>query len=992
MKTIKNQKIKVENKTENISISKNYKIAVPFLLLTLIIIFSFNVSDVAAAQGTNYNTPVKLNLESTSTIIGVNNQKPTSTANTINSNSISNSKTIQNSPDPRIYKNGDPVDRGHGIDYPYPTIAAAIADAQSGDTIMLESGQTFYESGFYITKNLDFNVLNNGFATIDAQKSNQIFHVYSGVTVNLQNIVLKNGNAGYGSAIENYGTMNIKNCNFTGNSASASGGVIYNSGTVNINNCSFTGNSAAWGGAVWSEGTAAIDGCNFQGNTASSNGGAIRNWGTMTVKFSRIVGNTAPDADLSNTYYGTTTAINNWWGSNSNPSGRISVESGFVTYNPWIILTIRSNHINVSNGGTSTLTADLCHDSTYNPANPDASYLDPANGHVPDGIPIAFNTAWGTITDSSLTTKDGSVTATFNANGPGYTPSTDVYASADNEQNTFTTINIQKKTTITIANYAHGTRGHTVDLTAHVFDVDTNNVNEGQVRFNVGSASPVVANVHNGYATYSGWPIPSDWDIKQYTITATYLGTDYYDTSSGQSFLIVEPKTTTTKVDPARGTRGHTVDLVAKVVDSDDSLVDEGQVMFTVGSAPPVMADVHGGVATYKNWLIPSNWASVRYNLEAIYMGTTNYLSSADENSLVVDPKTTTTTVDPAHNFAGHLVNLTAHVVDSDGNPVNEGLVQFNNGFIAAIVHNGVASFTNWMIPNKWKTGNYDIVATFLGTTNYKISTNKNTLTVDPTPTTIKMNDVSGNKGETVNLTALLEDGTNHHFLGDKTVKFYVNGTFVGASVTNYAGIALLPYKITENHGYYYIDAVFGGDDIFNGSSGGANLDVHQSNLYVTVKTSNSHPNIGEKIYLIFKVGNRGPDTANNVVFTFKVPDGMQFIGVNVDNGSYTYNAESRTVTWTIGDVPVGDPKLVMGLKVLKAGNYTIKPGLSTSTYDPNLAINIGNVNVNVSNGNSSKPVVHGQTVPMQPTGTPVLPLLLGVLITIAGLVTTRKN
>lgn len=990
MKKITNQKNKQENNFKNTKTNKA-KITIPFLLLTLMLIFAFNINDVSAAQGTNYNVPTKLNSAQTSIVADVNSQKTTTTNNNIY-NSKSNLKNNQKSPDPQIYRNGVPIGRGgHDPGYEYPSIAAAVADALSGDTIMLESGQTFLENGFYISKNLDFNVFNNGFATIDAQHSNNIFYVDPGVTVNLQNLVLMSGNSGYGGAIMNYGTMNINNCNFTGNAASASGGVIFNSGTVNFKNCSFTGNSAEWGGAVWSEGTAVIDGCNFQGNSASLNGGAIRNWGTMNIKYSRIVSNTAPDADISNTNSGTLTAINNWWGSNSNPSGRISVESGSVTYNPWIILTIKSNPKNVVNGGTTALTADLCHDSTYNPANPNASYLDPANGHVPDGIPIAFNTAWGTITDSSLTTKDGSVTATFNANGPGYTQSTDVYASSDNEQNTFATINIQK-ITITIVNYAHGTRGHTVDLTAHVFDVDGINVNDGQVRFTVGSSSPVLADVHNGYATYSGWMIPSDWDVKQYTITATYIGTGDYGTSTGQSFLIVEPKTTTTKVDPAWGARGHTVDLVAKVVDSDGALVNEGQVMFNVGSAPPVMAYVHNGVATYSGWLIPSNWASVKYNLVAIYMGTTNYLSSADQNALVVDPKTTTTTVDPASNFVGHMVDLTAHVVDSDGKPVNEGLVQFNMGnaqYIVAVLHNGVATFTNWMIPNNWKPGSYDILATFLGTINYKISTNKNTLTVDPTPTTIKVSDVYGNKGETVNLTALLEDATNGHFVGGKTVKFYINRTFVGAAVTNFAGIAQLPYKITENHGYYYIDAVFGGDDAFSGSSGGANLDVQQSDLYVTVKTSNSNPKIGEKIFITFKVGNRGPDTANNVVFTFKVPEGMEFVDVNVDTGSYTYNADTRTVTWTIGDVPVGDPELVMGLKVLKAGNFTIKPGLSTSTYDPNLSSNIGTVNINVLN---SKPVVHGQTVPMQPTGAPIVPLLIGVLLTVAGIATTRKN
>lgn len=808
------------------------------------------------------------------------------------------------------------------------------------------------------------------------------------MNVIIKNLTFTNGKYIGGGAIHNDGALDATSCAFINNYSSGLGGAIDNEGetTSTINKCTFIGNRALGnGGAIESNGLSILilNQSIFINNTGYY-GGAVRVFNTFTTHFNAFVGNTAlVGSDISFAMGGGTFNVeNNWWGSNSGPAAG-SINGGSYPEN-WVILGITANPKTINYGKTSNVVADFKH------VNGGGDLI---GGNIPDDIPVVFNTAWGSITDSSSTTKDGVVTATFKANGPSYTPSTDVYASADNEQNTvYTTINIEKITTTTTVNFAHGTRGHTVDLTAHVVDSDSNPVNDGQVRFYVGTAPYVTAEIHDGYATYSGWTIPSDWDAKQYGITAVYLGTSIYQTSNGQNILLVEPKTTTTRVDSAWGTRGHTVDLVAHVVDSDGKPVDEGQVMFNVGSAPPVVADVKNGVATYSGWLIPSNWPSVKYNLVAIYMGTANYLSSADQNALVVDPKTTTSTVDPAHNFAGHQVDLTAHVVDSDGNPVNEGLVQFNVGnaqTIAALVHNGVAVFTGWMIPSNWKSGNYDIVATFLGTINYKISTNKNTLTVNPTPTTIKVNDLSGNKGETVNLTALLEDATYGHLLAGKTVKFYVNGTFIGTSVTNFAGIALLPYKITENHGYYYIDAVFNGDDVFNGSSGGANLDVHQSDLYVTVKTSNSHPKIGEKIFLTFKVGNRGPDTANNVVFTFKVPEGMEFVDVNVDTGSYTYNADTRTVTWTIGDVPVGDPKLVMGLKVLKAGKYTIRPGLSTSTYDPNLSSNIGTVNINVSN---NKPVVHGQTVPMQPTGTPIVPLLIGLLLTAAGLITTRKN
>ena len=94
----------------------------------------------------------------------------------------------------------------------------------------------------------------------------------------------------------------------------------------------------------------------------------------------------------------------------------------------------------------------------------------------------------------------------------------------------------------------------------------------------------------------------------------------------------------------------------------------------------------------------------------------------------------------------------------------------------------------------------------------------------------------------------------------------------VGSAVTNSNDIATLPYTITKNGGYYYIGALFAGDNVYNSSTGGATLKVLQSNIYVTVTRSKSHTKIGETVKITFKVGNKGPDPASNVVLTFRIP------------------------------------------------------------------------------------------------------------------------
>lgn len=53
-------------------------------------------------------------------------------------------------------------------------------------------------------------------------------------------------------------------------------------------------------------------------------------------------------------------------------------------------------------------------------------YHDPTLGHIPDGIPIVFNTLWGTVTPSSSTTFNGEVDGTYFALGESPVPTTTV--------------------------------------------------------------------------------------------------------------------------------------------------------------------------------------------------------------------------------------------------------------------------------------------------------------------------------------------------------------------------------------------------------------------------------------------------------------------------------------------------------------------------------------------------------------------------------------
>ncbi len=194
-----------------------------------------------------------------------------------------------------IYNTGIPVSRGgNPAGYDYPSITSAISVAEPGDTLMLEDGGAFYESGLTLNENLTFNVFNSGTATINGNNTQTIFSIDPGVSVILMNIILENGAAATGGAINNEGNLTIKNCILQNNTASY-GGAIFNTGTLTDNNNAYNNNSASSiSGAICNTGTANITNSNFTGNTVTGNNGiagAVGSDGTLTITNSIFNGN-----------------------------------------------------------------------------------------------------------------------------------------------------------------------------------------------------------------------------------------------------------------------------------------------------------------------------------------------------------------------------------------------------------------------------------------------------------------------------------------------------------------------------------------------------------------------------------------------------------------------------------------------------------------------------------------------------------------------------
>lgn len=367
--------------------------------------------------------------------------------------------------------------------------------------------------------------------------------------------------------------------------------------------------------------------------------------------------------------------------------------------------------------------------------------------------------------------------------------------------------------------------------------------------------------------------------------------------------------------------------------------------------------------------------------------------------------------VDDVAGVNGQTVNLTATLDDEKDNPLNGKIVTFNVGGVdynRTTDTNGVATLS---YPISEAAGVYTVTASFAGDDNYILSSNTGTLTVNTIKTTLTVNNITSYNGKSVNLTATLED-ENGNPLSGKTVTFTVNGTDYTA-VTDINGIAALNYKLTPA-GVYNINVSFVNGTVYANSTGNGTLTVKPTaNLYINTKNINTILNMGETSLLIYKLGNYGPDEAKNVTVTFQIPEGLEFVNATADTGKYIYDSTTRTVTWTINSVPVGDPYLYLTVKASANGNYKITPKITSDTYNQNsedkdsITIKVQSKNNNSNNGNSkSNNSINGnsnsattvnaaskitKTVGLQDTGLPLNYLLLAVLMVIGGLIPKRR-
>ena len=215
------------------------------------------------------------------------------------------------------------------------SLRAALAAANSGDTIVFSSGLTgTITLASALTINQNVTIQGPGASNLTISGANQVgvFVVSSAVTNGIiSGLTIANGNTegGPGGGISNNGVLTVTNSSFNDNSAGGNaGGAISNSGTFVVSGSSFTGNSSSSGdtgvgGAINNSGVLTVEDSTFSANS-SNNGGAICNeGGTATIRNSTFSANSSGSAGGGAIFgfAGAVTATNNILVGNSGQIG-----------------------------------------------------------------------------------------------------------------------------------------------------------------------------------------------------------------------------------------------------------------------------------------------------------------------------------------------------------------------------------------------------------------------------------------------------------------------------------------------------------------------------------------------------------------------------------------------------------------------------------------------------------------------------------------------
>lgn len=837
---------------------------------------------------------------------------------------------------------------------------------------------------------LNFNVINSNFTSNNATDGYG-GAIYNNVTQSIFNVNSSNfinNSATIGGAIYSWNNylFSVNGNNFTDNNATI-GGAVYNGkdSTLNVTGSTFTGNSAdnananPGGGAIANVGTLTVEKSNFTNNSEiNGDGGAIWNTGQSTINGCNFVNNTAESGAVWNTNGANCTILNCTFTNNSAINYGAAIENyGNMTVNKSTFTNGTSNNDGgaISNYGNS-LTITNCNFNGNQAKN---------NGGA------IWNTNTLTVTDSILTNNTAvfggaiyttSVNTLINFNRIFNNAGTDVYSSASGVNaiknwwgSNFEGTNPQS------ANRVNG------NVNADPWVILTVNANPTQI--DLGGISTITADLNhiNGGGLLTGGHVPD---------SSISLQIPWGDLNSGG--LSINENTANGAITPvtfhANGATVNSVYNPVKVTASTDGYTTGDESAFITINTLTNLAITKTGPTTV------TAGTKINYTITVTNNGR-DYAS----NVVIRDM------------LHVNISNVTWNVVFSNGTNIsgtgnialNIGTLQVGDSCIITVNGTVLSSAANASVLTNTAT---------VSTSTTETSDNDNSATTTTTVNTISditlnetVDNTSYNVGDAVTFTVKVHNNGPSDAVSIQIHDLIPSG-FKNVVITpskgnydNITGIWALNIANGENATLNLtsvVSSVLAGKNATNIASYGSNsvnatIYVPKSDLYINISSSNKNPKVGQVFTLTYKLGNNGPDNATNVKITIPLPSGFTVSSIS-GNGNWTYDSATNTVTWTLVNVPVGDPYLYISGWLNRAGTYKFDSSIYSDTYNLDaegvtpLTINALNqvkaaIKTNKTTSNNST-----ETLGMQKTGVPLNYLILVVLMVIGGLIVPKRK
>ncbi|MEW6011111.1 MAG: Ig-like domain repeat protein [Euryarchaeota archaeon] len=539
-------------------------------------------------------------------------------------------------------------------------------------------------------------------------------------------------------------------------------------------------------------------------------------------------------------------------------------------------------------------------------------------------------------------------------------------------------------------------------------------------------------------------------DECRYNVLAWFAGDEIYEYSQTDFNILVRQFDTEIAVLNVAGNQGDEVILSATLTKEEDSSPIAGKTLnFYVNGVYVGSALTNAqGVATLAYTITQTQG---KYTITAEFETEGCFRGAEGEGELDVEFNGVVLTVDGVTICPLGKPIVTAKLTDLEGNPLPGRTIKFSINPETEGVTNaqGIALGIFDPLP----LGTYNVNALFEGDGEFEAATVNSTLNVTPDefPTILTLDNVQGNQGQSVLLKATLTDDDGIPLEG-KTIDFYVDDTLVGSAITNSEGLATLEYIITQTKGQYTTKAVFEGYECYLASTDYANLDVEFSTALITVENVTicplgkpivtakltdleGNPLPGRTIKFSINPETEGVTNAQGIALGIFDPLPLGTYNVNAlfeGDSEYAAVDANSTLNVTPDEFPtiltLNNVKGSKGDQVTLRATLTDEDGIPLPGQNIDFYVNgvyVGSALTNAagvatllytitqnagtytisavfggfecyqaSSAEATLEVLssaHAGTVPMQETGTPLAPLLAGILAVLAGAFWKKK-